>query len=67
MATRKLKTRKSMAKRIKITATGKVLHVKGSRNNKRSIKSKRTLRLMGDLHEYSPGEARRVRKMVPYK
>lgn len=67
MATRKLKTRKSMAKRIKITGTGKVLHVKGSRSHKRSIKSKRTLRLLGDLHEFAPAFARRARRLAPYK
>jgi len=67
MATHKLKTRKSMAKRIKVTATGKVLHVKGSRSHKRSIKAKRTLRLLGDLHAYTPALARRARRLAPYK
>jgi ribosomal protein L35 len=62
-----MKTRSSMAKRIKITGTGKVLHVKGSRSHKRSIKAKRTLRLLGDLHEFSPAFARRARAMAPYK
>lgn len=67
MPQHKLKTRKSIAKRIKITGTGKVLHVKGSRSHKRSIKSKRTHRLLGDLHEYTPAFGRRVRQMAPYK
>ncbi len=67
MATHKLKTRKSVAKRIRITPTGKVLHVKGNRSHKRSIKSHRTLRLLGNLQEYAPAEARRARRMAPYK
>lgn len=67
MPQHKLKTRKSIAKRIKVTSTGKVLHVKGSRSHKRSIKSKRTLRLLNDLHEYTPAFARRVRRLAPYK
>ncbi len=67
MAGQKLKTRKSIAKRIRITGTGKVLHVKGSRSHKRSIKAKRTLRLLGDLHEYTPTLSRQVRRMAPYK
>jgi len=56
-----------MAKRIKITASGKVLHVKGSRSHKRSIKAKRTLRLLRDLHEFKPAFARRARALAPYK
>jgi ribosomal protein L35 len=67
MATHKFKTRKSIAKRIRITGTGKILHVKGSRSHKRSIKAKRTLRLLGDLHEFTPAFGRRVRAMAPYK
>ena len=66
MPAHKLKTRKSMAKRIKVTATGKVLHVKGSRSHKRSIKAKRTRRLLGDLHAYEPALARRALRMAPY-
>jgi large subunit ribosomal protein L35 len=62
-----MKTRKSIAKRIRITGTGKILHVKGFRSHKRSVKAGRTLRLLRDLHEYSAAEGRRVRAMAPYK
>jgi large subunit ribosomal protein L35 len=67
MARHKVKTRKSIAKRIKITGSGKVLHVKGARSHKRSIKAKRTLRLLHDLHEFTPALGRRVRRLAPYK
>jgi ribosomal protein L35 len=66
MAKHKLKTRKSMSKRIKVTATGLVLHVKGARSHKRSIKSQRTRRLLGDLHAYTPALARRAKRLAPY-
>lgn len=56
-----------MAKRIRITPTGKVLHVKGSRSHKRSIKAKRTLRLLGKMHPFTPAFARRARRLAPYK
>ena len=67
MAKQKLKTRKSVAKRIRITGSGKILHVKGNRSHKRSIKSARTRRLLRDLHEYSAGFGRNVRALAPYK
>jgi len=67
MAKQKLKTRHSIAKRIKITGTGKVLHTKGNRSHKRSIKSGRTLRLIGDMFPYTPALAKRARRLAPYK
>jgi large subunit ribosomal protein L35 len=67
MAKQKLKTRKSMAKRIKITASGKVLHMKGARNHKRLAKAPRTLRMLSKMFPFTPGYARRARRMAPYK
>ena len=67
MAKQKLKTRHSMSKRIKVTGTGMILHVKGNRSHKRSIKSKRTLRLLGDMSRFAPAEERRARRLAPFK
>jgi large subunit ribosomal protein L35 len=61
----KMKTRKSVAKRIKITGTGKILMGHGFQNHKRSAKSKRTLRKLDDMTPVSKGTARRVRQLVP--
>jgi large subunit ribosomal protein L35 len=67
MPKQKLKTRHSMSKRIKVTGTGKILHVKGNRSHKRSIKSKRTLRLLHRMFRFPPAEERRARRLAPFK
>ncbi len=62
----KMKTRKSAAKRYKVTGTGKVMFKKqGLRHilTKKSTKRKRNLRAAGVLSEV---EAKSVRKMLPY-
>lgn len=62
----KMKTRKSAAKRYKVTETGKIKFKKqGLRHilTKKSTKRKRNLRASGILAE---SEAKNVRKMLPY-
>lgn len=62
----KMKTRKSAAKRYKMTATGKVRYKKqGLRHilTKKNTKRKRGLRKAAYL---SPAETARARKLCPY-
>ena len=62
----KMKTRKSAAKRYKVTGTGKIKFKKqGLRHilTKKSTKRKRNLRASGILAE---SEVKNVRKMLPY-
>ncbi len=62
----KMKTRKSAAKRYKVTGTGKVMFKKqGLRHilTKKTTKRKRNLRAAGILSEV---EAKKVRTMLPY-
>lgn len=62
----KMKTRRSAAKRYKISPNGKVKYKKqGLRHilTKKSTKRKRRLRKTGVL---SPAEERRAKKLVPY-
>ncbi|MGM0431940.1 MAG: 50S ribosomal protein L35 [Spirochaetota bacterium] len=63
----KMKTRKSAAKRLRVTGGGKVRYKKqGLRHilTKKNTKRKRGLRHTGIL---SKPETERARKMVPYK
>ena len=62
----KQKTKKSFAKRVKITSTGKILrrHQLGSGHLKRK-KSKGALERQKKTSIYFKGEARRLRKMIP--
>jgi large subunit ribosomal protein L35 len=62
----KMKTRKSAAKRYKITGTGKVKYKKqGLRHilTKKNSKRKRNLRTAGILSEV---ETKKVKKLLPY-
>ena len=62
----KMKTRKSAAKRYKLTASGKVKYKKqGLRHilTKKTSKRKRRLRSIDTL---SPVEAKKVKKLMPY-
>jgi large subunit ribosomal protein L35 len=63
----KMKTRKSAAKRYKVTGSGKVKYKKqGLRHilTKKSSKRKRKLRKAGIL---SPEETKRIKSLLPYK
>lgn len=62
----KLKTRKAVAKRFKITGTGKVLHHKSGKSHiltKKSAKRKRRLAKPGIL---KGTQARMIKRMLPY-
>jgi large subunit ribosomal protein L35 len=62
----KMKTRKSAAKRLRVTKKGKVKYKKqGLRHilTKKSTKTKRNLRKAGIL---SDSERKRVQKLLPY-
>ena len=64
MPKHKQKTRKSAAKRFKVTATGRVMHKKAGRSHllsKKSSKRKRSLRRLGEL---TGGDKKRVERML---
>ncbi|MEX2007960.1 MAG: 50S ribosomal protein L35 [Candidatus Spechtbacterales bacterium] len=66
MAKQKLKTRKSVTKRFKVTATGKLLHrrpFQGHFNAKDSGKQRRQKRRM---HEVAKPEVKILKKLMPY-
>jgi len=60
----KQKTRKSAAKRYKITKTGKLLHRSQYLRHKRSKKSKKTLRSLKTLKKISNRYHRTISKML---
>ncbi len=64
----KLKTKKSVAKRFKITGTGKVMHYGaggGHLLTGKSAKRKRRIKKAAVLH--NRGDRKRVKKLLPYK
>ena len=60
----KLKTHKGMAKRIKISATGKLLRRKATRNHMFSHKSASRKRTYVNEFEIAPGDHANVKKML---
>jgi len=62
----KLKTHKASAKRFKITRTGKVMGPKGSVSHHRLKKSGWVRRQIEETFPLAKGDARRVKKLLPY-
>ena len=62
----KLKTHKAMAKRVKITGTGKFLRRKVAINHLRRNKSPRAVRSMDKDFELKTGDTRRMKRLLPY-
>jgi len=63
----KTKTRKSAAKRFKVTKTGKVLHRSQNFRHLRSGKGKRNLRRLKTVKELTGAFARKIKRMMGLK
>jgi large subunit ribosomal protein L35 len=62
----KMKTHKGAAARLKVTRTGKILRRKGSVNNYRRKKHRRSSGLFDEMIEVSPTVRKRMRRLLPY-
>jgi len=62
----KLKTKKSVLKRFKITATGKILHRPMHQDHFNAKDSGKKRRLKRRLIQITGAEARAIRKLLPY-
>ncbi len=62
----KLKTHKGAQKRLHVTGTGKILRTKGRRSHLQRRKAPRAKRLFGQMLPTSPGDARRMKHLIPY-
>lgn len=62
----KLKTHKAMAKRLKVTASGKFLRRRVAINHLRRRKSPDTIRSMDKLYELKTADTRRLKRLLPY-
>jgi len=63
----KLKTKKSLTKRFKITGTGKIMHFGAGGSHllgKKSSKRKRRIKKARVLH--NAGDVRTIRRLLPY-
>ena len=60
----KKKTHKGLAKRVKVTATGKVLHRRGGKSHLLSKKSSKHRRRLSAPGELKGGQARIVRRLL---
>ncbi|MDK2856628.1 MAG: large subunit ribosomal protein [Bacillota bacterium] len=62
----KMKTRRSAAKRFKVTATGKIKRAKAFHSHLLEHKSARRKRQLREAGLVSKADYERVRKMLPY-
>jgi len=66
VAKQKLKTHRGAKKRFKITATGKILRMKGLRSHLRRRKAPRVQRQYDKMQPASPHDVGRIRRALPY-
>ncbi|OHD07320.1 MAG: 50S ribosomal protein L35 [Spirochaetes bacterium GWD1_27_9] len=66
MAKVKVKSKRSAAKRFKVTKNGKVLYSKQGRRHLLSVKSSKRKRQLGKTGVLKECEAKRVRSLLPY-
>jgi large subunit ribosomal protein L35 len=62
----KLKTHKAMAKRVKVTASGKFLRRKVAINHLRRNKSPEAVRSMDKMFPLATSDTRRLKRLLPY-
>ena len=62
----KLKTSKSVKKRMRFTKTGKIKHFKAGRRHLLAGKRSKRKRLLGKPGYVSKGEERAIRALLPY-
>jgi len=66
MGKKKLKTKKSIAKRVKITGTGKILRHKSGTRHLMSSKNSRRKRKLRHATLISPADTKEIKRMLPY-
>ncbi|MCL5090579.1 MAG: 50S ribosomal protein L35 [Patescibacteria group bacterium] len=64
MKKNKMKTLKALARRVKVSGTGKVLHASNFHRHLKRNKSKGQLRRLKGVKEFSPGFARKVKQRL---
>lgn len=62
----KLKTNRSVKKRIRITKSGKIKHFKAGRSHLLTSKRSKRKRLLGRAAFIEGGEAKSIYKLLPY-
>ncbi len=62
----KLKTHKTIAKRFKITGTGKIMHMHQGKSHLRIAKSKRVKRSYDEMAVMSGHERKKIMRLIPY-
>lgn len=60
----KLKTRKTIAKRVKLSANGKISRRKATRAHKLTIKSAARKRAYTQEHDVAKGDEKNIKKML---
>ena len=62
----KMKTKRSAAKRIRATGTGKLMRAKGWKKHLLEAKSTKRKRHLREATPISPADEKRTRRLVPY-
>jgi len=63
----KMKTHKGAAKRIKVTGSGKLKRAHSAKSHLREKKSSKQKRAFVRMEDVFKGDAKRVKRLIPYK
>jgi len=63
----KIKTKKSAAKRFKVTGSGKIKRTRAGKNHKLNNKSGKTIRSLRKQDYVSKSEEKNIKELLPYK
>ncbi|HUV71826.1 MAG TPA: bL35 family ribosomal protein [Clostridia bacterium] len=64
---KKMKTKKSLVRRVKITARGKILHASNFARHLRRKKTKSQLRRLKGLKEFDQARRKKIKKVLGVK
>jgi len=62
----KMKTKKAISKRVKVTGTGKIMHYRKGNNHLKSSKSASQLRRLGKAKQLTGKMEKNFKKSLPY-
>ena len=62
----KMKTHKSVARRLHVTGTGKLMRTRGGKSHLRRKKPLRVKRQYDETHEVAKCDVKRIKRLLPY-
>ena len=62
----KMKTHKATSRRMQVSGSGKLMRTRCGKSHLRRNRSPRAARGYDEMHAVAPGDAARIRRLIPY-